>query len=81
MANGGLPPPTRTGNLRRFSQIGRVLVRHGFGFVFDVRRERREEKGLQEILAPNFGVRLRQTLDDLAVAQHSPVHLPDARRA
>jgi ubiquinone biosynthesis protein len=54
-----------SGNLRRFSQIGRVLVRHGFGFVFDVRRDRREKKGLQEFLAPNFGVRLRQTLDDL----------------
>src|SRR5215203_6835060 len=53
------------GNLRRFSQIGRVLVRHGFGFVFDVRRDRREKKGLQEFLAPNFGVRLRRTLDDL----------------
>ena len=65
MANGGLPPATRTGNLRRFSQIGRVLVRHGFGFVFDVRRDRREKKGLQEFLAPNFGVRLRRTLDDL----------------
>ena len=65
MANGALPPATRTGNLRRFSQIGRVLVRHGFGFVFDVRRERREKQGLQEFLAPNFGVRLRQTLDDL----------------
>ncbi|MFL5991130.1 MAG: ABC1 kinase family protein [Rubrobacteraceae bacterium] len=65
MANGGLPPATRTGNLRRFSQIGRVLIRHGFGFVFDVRRERREKKGLQEFLAPNFGVRLRRTLDDL----------------
>jgi len=54
-----------SGNLRRFSQIGRVLVRHGFGFVFDVRRDRRDKKGLQEFLAPNFGVRLRQTLDDL----------------
>jgi len=52
-------------NLRRFSQISRVLVRHGFGFVFDVRRDRREKKGLQEFLAPNFGVRLRRTLDDL----------------
>ena len=61
MANGELS----SGNLRRFSQIGRVLVRHGFGFVFDVRRERREKKGLQEFLAPNFGVRLRRTLDDL----------------
>jgi ubiquinone biosynthesis protein len=40
-------------------------VRHGFGFVFDVRRDRREKKGLQEFLAPNFGVRLRRTLDDL----------------
>ncbi|HKH75328.1 MAG TPA: AarF/ABC1/UbiB kinase family protein [Rubrobacteraceae bacterium] len=49
----------------RFSQIGRVLVRHGFGFVFDVRRERREKRGAEEVLAPNFGVRLRRTLDDL----------------
>jgi ubiquinone biosynthesis protein len=55
----------RPGNLRRFSQISRVLIRHGFGFVFDVRRDRREKKGLQEFLAPNFGVRLRLTLDDL----------------
>ena len=54
-----------SGNLRRFSQIGRVLVRHGFGFVFDVRRDRREKKGLQEFLAPNFGIRLRRSLDDL----------------
>jgi ubiquinone biosynthesis protein len=53
------------GNLRRFSEIGRVLVRHGFGFVFDARRERREKKGLQEFLAPSFGVRLRRSLDDL----------------
>jgi ubiquinone biosynthesis protein len=60
-----LSPPRRTGNFRRFSQISRVLVRHGFGFVFDVRRDRREKKGLQEFLAPNFGVRLRRTLDDL----------------
>ena len=65
MANGGIPPAQRSGNLRRFSQISRVLVRHGFGFVFDVRRDRREKKGLQEFLAPNFGVRLRRTLDDL----------------
>ena len=65
MAKGGTPSPTPSGNLRRFSQIGRVLVRHGFGFVFDVRRERREKKGLQEFLAPNFGVRLRRSLDDL----------------
>ena len=65
MANEALPPATPSGNLRRFSQIGRVLVQHGFGFVFDVRRERREKKGLQEFLAPNFGVRLRRTLDDL----------------
>jgi ubiquinone biosynthesis protein len=56
---------SRRGNLRRFSQISRVLVRHGFGFVFDVRRDQREKKGLQEFLAPNFGVRLRLTLDDL----------------
>jgi ubiquinone biosynthesis protein len=60
-----LSPPRRPGNVRRFSQISRVLVRHGFGFVFDVRRDRREKKGLQEFLAPNFGVRLRLTLDDL----------------
>lgn len=60
-----MTPATRPGNFRRFSQISRVLVRHGFGFVFDVRRDRREKKGLQEFLAPNFGVRLRRTLDDL----------------
>ena len=66
MANGGGEPlAAPSGNLRRFSQIGRVLVRHGFGFVFDVRRDRREKRGLQELLAPNFGARLRQTLDDL----------------
>ncbi len=65
MVNGGPPPAAPSGNLRRFSQIGRVLVRHGFGFVFDVRRDRREKKGLQEFLAPNFGARLRRTLDDL----------------
>ena len=65
MANGGIPQAARSGNLRRFSQISRILVRHGFGFVFDVRRDRREKKGLQEFLAPNFGVRLRRTLDDL----------------
>jgi ubiquinone biosynthesis protein len=65
VANGALTQSPRSGNLRRFSQISRVLVRHGFGFVFDVRRDRREKKGLQEFLAPNFGVRLRRTLDDL----------------
>jgi ubiquinone biosynthesis protein len=65
VASGEIPPAAPTGNLRRFSQIGRVLVRHGFGFVFDVRRERREKKGLQEFLAPNFGLRLRRSLDDL----------------
>ena len=65
MADGGIPPASRSGTLRRFSQISRVLVRHGFGFVFDVRRGRREKKGLQEFLAPSFGVRLRRTLDDL----------------
>lgn len=59
------PPGYRAGNLRRFSEIGRILVRHGFGFVFDVRRDRREKKGVQEFLAPNFGVRLRRSLDDL----------------
>ncbi|CAN5592914.1 AarF/ABC1/UbiB kinase family protein [soil metagenome] len=57
--------PVSTGNLRRFSQIGRVLFRHGFGFVFDTRRGRREKRGLQEMLAPNFGIRLRRTLEDL----------------
>jgi ubiquinone biosynthesis protein len=65
VANGELPAAVSSGNLRRFSQIGRVLIRHGFGFVFDVRRDRREKKGLQEFLAPNFGVRLRRSLDDL----------------
>ena len=65
MGNGALTQAPRSGNFRRFSQISRVLVRHGFGFVFDVRRDRREKKGLQEFLAPNFGVRLRRTLDDL----------------
>ena len=64
MANTG-SLESRPGNLARFAQIGRVLARHGFGFVFDVRRDRREKKGLQEFLAPNFGVRLRRTLDDL----------------
>jgi ubiquinone biosynthesis protein len=60
-----LSPGTRAGSLRRFAQISRILVRHGFGFVFDVRRDRRENKGLQEFLAPNFGVRIRRSLDDL----------------
>jgi ubiquinone biosynthesis protein len=55
----------RRENLARFSQIGRVLVRHGFGFVFDVRRDRRERRGVEELLAPNFAVRLRRALDDL----------------
>jgi ubiquinone biosynthesis protein len=59
------PSGSRWENLARFSQIGRVLARHGFGFVFDVRRERREKRGAEEVLAPNFGVRLRRTLDDL----------------
>ena len=58
-------PGGRRENLLRFSQIGRVLLRHGFGFVFDVRRDRREKRGLEELLAPNFGVRFRRTLDDL----------------
>ena len=65
MVDAELAPFRRSGNVRRFSQISRVLVRHGFGFVFDVRRDRREKKGLQEFLAPNFGVRLRRALDDL----------------
>ncbi|HLM42901.1 MAG TPA: AarF/ABC1/UbiB kinase family protein, partial [Myxococcaceae bacterium] len=56
---------SRRENLVRFSQIGRVLVRHGFGFVFDVRRGRREKRGFEELLAPNFGVRLTRTLEDL----------------
>jgi ubiquinone biosynthesis protein len=55
----------RRENLVRFSQIGRVLVRQGFGFVFDVRRGRRERRGYQELLAPNFGIRLRLILDEL----------------
>ena len=55
----------RRENLVRFSQIGRVLVRHGFGFVFDVRRDRRERRGTEELLAPNFAVRLRRALDEL----------------
>ncbi|MDP8902041.1 MAG: AarF/UbiB family protein, partial [Actinomycetota bacterium] len=33
--------------------------------MFDVRRDRRENKGLQEFLAPNFGVRMRRSLDEL----------------
>jgi hypothetical protein len=49
----------RRRNLVRFSQIGRILVRHGFGFVFDVRRSRGAERGAEEILAPNFGIRPR----------------------
>jgi len=57
--------PIRRGNIRRFSQISRVLVRHGFGFVFDVRRVRRGRLRGQEVLGPNFGVRLRRTLEDL----------------
>src|SRR5215210_3422146 len=61
----GSQPGSRRENLVRFSQIGRVLVRHGFGFVFDVRRGRRERRGFEELLAPNFGVRLRRALDDL----------------
>ncbi|MDQ3429145.1 MAG: AarF/UbiB family protein [Actinomycetota bacterium] len=65
MGNASLPPAQAAGGLRRFTQISRVLVRHGFGFAFDVRRDRREHKGLQEFLAPNFGVRLRRSLDDL----------------
>ena len=72
MTDGSVPagapvsaPAYPPGTLRRFSEIGRVLIRHGFGFVFDVRRDRREKKGLQEFLAPNFGIRLRRTLDDL----------------
>jgi ubiquinone biosynthesis protein len=55
----------RRENLVRFSQIGRVLFRQGFGFVFDVRRGRRERRGYQELLAPNFGIRLRLILDEL----------------
>jgi ubiquinone biosynthesis protein len=58
-------PSVDSGNLRRFSQISRVLVRHGFGYVFDLRRDRSSEKGFQEFLAPNFGARLRRALEDL----------------
>ncbi|MGB3633087.1 MAG: AarF/ABC1/UbiB kinase family protein [Rubrobacteraceae bacterium] len=65
MTGGGTPPVIRTGNLARFSQISRILVRHGFGFVFDLRRDRLERRGFQELFAPNFGVRLRRALDDL----------------
>ena len=61
----GLRTNGRQGNLVRFSQIGRILVRHGFGFVFDVRRGRRERRGYEELLAPNFGIRFRHALDDL----------------
>ncbi len=61
----GVYSGSRRENFVRFSQIGRVLVRHGFGFVFDVRRGRREKRGIEELLAPNFGVRLRRTLEDL----------------
>lgn len=55
----------RVEQLARFSQIGQVLIRHGFGYIFDVRRGRREKRGAEEYLTPNFGVRLRRTLDDL----------------
>lgn len=65
MTGGGTPPAIRSGNLARFSQISRILVRHGFGFVFDLRRDRLERQNLQELVAPNFGMRLRQALDDL----------------
>ena len=65
MADRSIYVAEHSGQLTRFSQIGRILVRHGFGFLFDVRRERRERKGAQEFLAPNFGVRLRRALDDL----------------
>ena len=58
-------PAGRTGTFVRFSQISRVFVRHGFGFVFDVRRDRSDQKTLQDIVGPNFGIRLRRTLDDL----------------
>ncbi|MGI8866306.1 MAG: ABC1 kinase family protein [Rubrobacteraceae bacterium] len=58
-------PSVGSGNLRRFSQISRVLVRHGFGYVFDLRRDRSSEKGFQEFLAHNFGARLRRALEDL----------------
>ncbi len=65
MQSGERLPVGRSRNLARFSQISRVFVHHGFGFVFDLRRDRSDRKALQEILAPNFGVRLRRTLDDL----------------
>lgn len=56
---------SRVENLVRFSQIGRIFARHGFGFVFDVRRGQRARRGSEEVLGPNFGVRLRRALDDL----------------
>jgi ubiquinone biosynthesis protein len=65
LTSGSTRPVVRPGNLARFSQISRVLVRHGFGFVFDLRRDRLERRGFQELLAPNFGARLRRALDDL----------------
>ncbi len=65
MTNGRVPAVSRSGTLARFSQISRILVRHGFGFVFDLRRDRLERRGFQELFAPNFGVRMRRALDDL----------------
>ena len=65
MTNGRVPAVARSGTLARFSQISRILVRHGFGFVFDLRRDRLERRGFQELFAPNFGVRMRRALDDL----------------
>ena len=65
MANGGISRAARSGNLRRFSQISRVLVRPWFRLRLRRQAGQEEKKGLQEFLAPNFGVRLRRTLDDL----------------
>ena len=55
---------SRVENLVRFSQIGRIFARHGFGFVFDVRRGQRARRGSEEVLGPNFGVRLRRALEE-----------------
>jgi ubiquinone biosynthesis protein len=58
----------RAGNLSRFSQIGRILARHGFGFVLEARRDGNERAGEREVMAAsgeNFGRRLRLALEDL----------------
>lgn len=69
MAEGGTSSGLlRAGNLSRFSQIGRVLARHGFGFVLETRRDGQERVGEREVIAAsgeNFGRRLRRALEDL----------------